>query len=826
MSALPIVSPIDPATAGRSAAAEGASRPLRLLLSVPEPHPTHRPDVAVLFGRYLPRQGVASDLVGCHGAGHAPSNASGGQPPPQAGGDAAPPRPGSDPAPPWPGGEALTRRAPSRGLGRHLGSLLADLRMLRLARRGYDAVVVRDKTVGALLGLLAARLAGVPFIYWMSFPMVEAWAQYAQERGRSAGWLRWAAAVVRGHLLSRLLYGSILPRAAQVFVQSDAMRNALVDRGLAAERLVAVPMGVDVEAGPFHVPVAAVGPFHAPPAGFESPVDAPIFGYLGTLNRVRRPELMIQAFALLHHERPDARLLLVGDCDNAADREWLRQCIAAAGPAAPAIELTGWLPPDEGWRRMAGCVAGLSPIPRGAIFDVGSPTKVVEYFALGLPVLANDQPDQAAVMAAAGGRCVPLTAEGFAGAMHDVLAHGAVHRAVAERGRAWVAQHRSYAALAAGVGRAFRESVPARPPGGRLTVMLGPGLGCRGGISSVCASYRDGGLFERLGVRYLSTFEQGSAARKMAAAASALLRFTSLLLTRRVALVHVHVATNASFWRKALFCELAGLAGVPYLLHLHSGDTPAFVQRCGSLGRRWVMRTLRGARRVVVLSAEWQAWLRTLDPTLPTEVLPNPVPPAPAGDAAGARSAEPSVLFLGRLQSAKGVPELISAFAEVRQVLPGARLVLCGEGDRAAVHAQLAALKLLGAVDCPGWVEGEHKRALLASSWVFALPSHHEGVPVGMLEAMAAGLPTVGTPVGGVPGLLRASGGGLLVPVGDAPALAQALLALLTDRSLAARLGAQGQQYVQAHNGLDVVERRLAALYAQARTAHAERARA
>ena len=785
MSALPIVSPTDPAAAavgatdGARAAAEGVRRPLRLLLSVPEPHPTHRPDVAVLFGRYLPRQGVASDLVGCHRG---------------------------DAAPAWPGGEALTRKAASRGLGRHLGSLLADLRLLRQARRGYDAVVVRDKTLGALLGLLAARLAGVPFIYWMSFPMVEAWAAYAAERGRSAGWLRWAAAVVRGHVLSRLLYGSILPRAAQVFVQSDAMRDALVARGLPADRLVPVPMGVDVEAGPFH----------APPALSARSVDAPTFGYLGTLNRVRRPELMIQAFALLHRERPDARLLLVGDCDNDADRTWLRECIAAAGPAAAAIELTGWLPPDEGWRRMAGCVAGLSPIPRGALFDVGSPTKVVEYFALGLPVIANDQPDQAAVMGAAGGRCVPLTPEGFAGAMHDVLVHGAAHRAVAERGRIWVAQHRSYAALAAGVGQAFRDVLPARSADGRMVVMLGPGLGCRGGISSVCASYRDGGLFERLGVRYVSTFEQGSAARKLVAAASAVLRFGGLLLKRRVALVHVHVATNASFWRKAFFCELARLAGVPYLLHLHSGDTPAFVQRCGATGRRWVMRTLRGAQRVVVLSAEWKSWLNTLDPTLPTEVLPNPVPPAAAGPAA--RSAEPSVLFLGRLQAAKGVPELITAFAEVRHTLPGARLVLCGDGDRAAVQEQLAALKLSGAVDCPGWVEGDAKRALLASSWVFALPSHHEGVPVGMLEAMAAGLPAVGTPVGGVPGLVRASGGGLLVPVNDPPALAQALLTLLTDRALAERLGAQGREYVQSHNGLEVVERHLAALYAQART--------
>jgi glycosyltransferase involved in cell wall biosynthesis len=828
MSALPLLPPLDADAPRRQAAPQAnTARPLRLLLSVPEPHPTHRPDVTVLFGHCLPRLGVASDLVGCHAAG---------------------------PAPPWAGGQALTQPAPARGLGRHLGSLRADLTLLRRARQGYDAVVVRDKTVGAWLGLLAARWAGVPFIYWMSFPMVEAWAQYAHERGRSAGWLRWAAALVRGHLLSRLLYGSILPRAAQVFVQSDAMRDALVARGLPAERLTAVPMGVDAEADAFRRPVV-------PPTR----LDAPVFGYLGTLNRVRQPELMVQAFALLHRDCPTARLLLVGDCDNAADRAWLARCIEAAGPAASAIELTGWLPPDEGWRRIAACVAGLSPIPRGAIFDVGSPTKVVEYFALGLPVLANDQPDQARAMAAAGGHCVPLTPEGLAAGMRDVLARPAEHRAVAARGRDWVRRHRSYAALAAGVAGTLRAVVPAAapaagtttraggvagpavairapvpptatpapaPPSAAPVLMIGPGLGCRGGISSVCASYRDGGLFQRLGVRYLSTFEQGSALRKLVVAASALARFTGLLLARRVGVVHVHVATNASFWRKSVFCAAARLARVPCLLHLHSGDMPAFWQRCGSIGRRWIMHTLRGARRVIVLSPEWQAWLRTLDPALPIEVLPNPVPPGPAApptDAGEGRSPEPSVLFLGRLQPAKGVPELLRAFVQVRQVLPSARLVLGGEGDLAAVRSQAQALGLQDALDCPGWVDGPAKHALLRRSWAFALPSHHEGVPIGMLEALAAGVPAVGTPVGGVPGLLVASGGGLLVRVGDASALAEALLALLTDPARARRLGDQGRQYVQSHHGLDAVERRLAALYAQvtgARAGQAERLRA
>lgn len=754
---------------------------LRLLLSVPERHPTFRADVAVLFGKYLPRRGIRSDLVTCRDA--------------------------AEPAP-WPGGEQHTLHAAPGGIGRHWGSLRADLRLPALARRGCDMVVVRDKTLGAVLGLWAARRAGVPFVYWMSFPMVEAWAEYARERGRSTGLLRWAAAWARGHLMQRLLYRWILPAADLVFVQSDAMRAAMRCRGLPAERLVAVPMGVDAE--------AMAG------EGTQPDLQAPTFGYLGTLNRMRQPQVLIEAFAQLHRQHPQARLLLIGDADNAPDRAWLRQRIAAAGPAAARIELTGWLPTQEGWRRLRGCVAGLATMPRSAIFDVATPTKVGEYFFLGLPVIANDQPDQAALLAEAGGRCVPLTPGAFAAAMHELLRDPAPHRAVAQRGRQLIAQRRTYAALSGGVAQALlslheRHSHPgpvARHAG--RVLMLGPGLANRGGIASVAAEYERAGLLRRLGVHYLSTFEQGGPLRKLAAAAGALGSLVARLVAGRVDLLHVHVATRASFWRKAVYCALARGFGVPVLLHLHSGDMPAFVARSGPLARWLILRTLRSAWRVVVLSPEWQQWLQRLDPRLRSEVLPNPVA-VPAETPAVPRAGPPSVLFLGRIEPAKGVPELLQAFAQVRRVLPDAVLHLCGEGAAADLEQRLDALGLRGAVKLPGWVAGAAKDALLHSAWVFALPSHHEGLPVGMLEAMAHGLPVVGTPVGAVPGLVDSSGGGLLVPVGDADALAQALLLLLRDADRRARLGRAAQAHVRAHCGTDRVEQRLRALYDMAR---------
>lgn len=391
---------------------------MRILYSAAETHPCTRADVAVLFGKYLPRLGVQSDLVALHT---------------------------QDEPPPWPGGERLTLRGPARGAGRHLRSVLGDLRMLWLARRGYQVVIVRDKVLGALLGLLGARLAGIPFCYWMSFPMVEAWAVFARERGLRAGPLRWLAARLRASLLHALLYRVVLPRADHVFAQSAVMQAQLRARGLAAERISAVPMGVDGETFTADcTPAAGAG--------------EPFFAYLGTLNRLRRPEVMVEALALLRARGVAARLLLVGDAEEPADRRFLQDCIARHGLQAH-VECTGWLAGAEGWRRCAQAVAGLSPFPRSELLESASPTKVVEYFFLGLPVIANDQPDQAELLQAAGGRCAPLSAEGFADAMQDLLRHPEQHRAVAAAGRALVLRTRSYAVLAEAVAASLRQLV-------------------------------------------------------------------------------------------------------------------------------------------------------------------------------------------------------------------------------------------------------------------------------------------------------------------------------------------------------------------------------
>ena len=111
--------------------------------------------------------------------------------------------------------------------------------------------------------------------------------------------------------------------------------------------------------------------------------------------------------------------------------------------------------------------------------------------------------------------------------------------------------------------------------------------------------------------------------------------------------------------------------------------------------------------------------------------------------------------------------------------------------------AQLAKeLGIYNLVDILGWVEGAEKERLLADATVYVLPSYVEGLPMGILEAMAAGLPVIATDVGGIPDAVENGIEGILVQPGDVSAITDAIRMLLSQPGLRARMGKAGRQKV------------------------------
>lgn len=328
--------------------------------------------------------------------------------------------------------------------------------------------------------------------------------------------------------------------------------------------------------------------------------------------------------------------------------------------------------------------------------------------------------------------------------------------------------------------------------------MLGTRFDTMGGISSVVNVYRDAGLFDRNAITYLPTHRDGRSWQKLAVLFSSLARFIAMSVMGRVGLVHIHVSSRASFWRKCLFFYPAHWLGIPTILHLHGSEFAVFYeQECTARQQRFIGRTFDRASRVIALSARWQSWISGISTNPNIECVYNPVIMPPEPDP-GLR--EPGVvLFLGRLGVRKGSYDLLQAVARVVGEIPHVHLVMGGDGEIEQVRDKAEQLGLKDNVSVIGWVGREQREALLRRATIYALPSYNEGLPMSVLEAMAAGLPIVSTPIGGIPEAITNDVEGLLVEPGDVQALAQALRRLLADPSLARTMGSAARAKVASH---------------------------
>lgn len=222
-------------------------------------------------------------------------------------------------------------------------------------------------------------------------------------------------------------------------------------------------------------------------------------------------------------------------------------------------------------------------------------------------------------------------------------------------------------------------------------------------------------------------------------------------------------------------------------------------------------RLLRGAlaamlRHAAAVTAPSRIVLEELADELelvaPATVIPNAVDaeeirgalPAPHGSG-------PYVFTAGRLVREKGLDVLLRAYAHAGKALEGHRLVIAGEGpEREALERQAAELGLATHVEFLGAVGRSRLGALLCGADAFAFPSRREAFGIALLEAMAAGTPAVAARVGGIPEFAEHERNALLVDPDDPAALAAALVRLLGDEALSARLAAEGSARAELHS--------------------------
>ncbi|MEX2280917.1 MAG: glycosyltransferase family 4 protein, partial [Gemmatimonadota bacterium] len=261
--------------------------------------------------------------------------------------------------------------------------------------------------------------------------------------------------------------------------------------------------------------------------------------------------------------------------------------------------------------------------------------------------------------------------------------------------------------------------------------------------------------------------------------------------------VVMFTAGGLGFVEKSLYAMLATMAGVPSLMWMVGGE---FMTR--NLKSPWY-------RRFAALLLRWPTLLLSPGPTwqrfyaqtfgIPKERCPTieswigdqtlfDVYRQPSSNT----NAPVSIVFVGWIERAKGVFELISAASRlaVDPALPKFKITLIGGGGALQEAADLVdTLGLMHLVTLTGWISDVEKRETLTNADIFVLPTHAEGLPLAMLEAMVVGLPVITTPVGSIPDVVSDGNEGLLIPVGDIERLVGALADLLRNPAERERMG-------------------------------------
>jgi hypothetical protein len=213
---------------------------------------------------------------------------------------------------------------------------------------------------------------------------------------------------------------------------------------------------------------------------------------------------------------------------------------------------------------------------------------------------------------------------------------------------------------------------------------------------------------------------------------------------------------------------------------------------------------------IVLTEAAFEAVIRAA-PGVRTELIPNPV--AIDDSAGSAADTAELVVFAGEVGVRKGADVLARAWTEVSIRRPLARCIMVGPETGLDLPA-CERLEVLGPMS------REEVGRLIRRARVIALPSRGEALPMILVEAIAAARPFVSTAVGGVESL---AAGGVLVPVDDYSALADALVAFLGDSEYARAVGVKGQQFCRSNVALEVIDGRLRRLYAHAARANESR---
>lgn len=240
-------------------------------------------------------------------------------------------------------------------------------------------------------------------------------------------------------------------------------------------------------------------------------------------------------------------------------------------------------------------------------------------------------------------------------------------------------------------------------------------------------------------------------------------------LKKDVDFIHLHMSYNGSFWRKFSFLLIGLSFNVKVIIHLHGSEFHLYVNSSSKFRKKAISFLIRKCYKFLVLSSGWKDFVLSVSDG-PVQILPNFID---VDFSSLDNTRDDDFVYIGALIDRKDPLILIRAFFESKH---RGHLHICGDGPLMKRCVELVkSLDLTSKVTFHGWVDREKKFQLLNKCNYLVLPSHNEGFPLTVIEAMAKKCLVISTPVGAISEYIRNGENGILFQPGDLDSLTEIL---------------------------------------------------
>ena len=329
----------------------------------------------------------------------------------------------------------------------------------------------------------------------------------------------------------------------------------------------------------------------------------------------------------------------------------------------------------------------------------------------------------------------------------------------------------------------------------------------RGGITAVVNAHSKGVQWSKYHIKWIGAYVDRSNWMKILIFLTSLCHY--LVVLPFYDLVHIHVSTHVSVFRKSFYLYPAKWLGKKVIIHLHC-STPSIIET----HKRLYRNAFLASDLILVLSSQWKEFIKnTLGISERVIVLYNPIISLPqAGKHYGKKK---YILFAGTVDKRKGYHDLIASFSMVSMLFPDWRLLIAGNGEVEEGKSLAKRLGIDAKVEFLGWITGDTKDTVFGEASIYCLPSYAEGFPMSVLDAWAYGLPVVCTPVGGIMDVAKDGENIMLFNPGNIKMLSEKLSLLMGNACLRESIALHSRTLSDTIFNLNRINSQLGDLYKQ-----------